>query len=58
MRELKLPEKYKDIFPPKQLEQFEELLEDILTGKFQHGRIELSVDGNIKGVIQHKNFDK
>lgn len=58
MRELKLPEKYKDIFPSKQLEQFEELLDDILTGKFKHGRIELSVDVNIKGVIQHKHFDK
>ena len=53
-----LPEKYKDIFPPKQQGQLAEPLDDILTGKFQHGRIELSIDGNIKGVIQHKNFDK
>ncbi|MCD6220725.1 hypothetical protein J7K25_01005 [bacterium] len=48
-----------EYFPPEQLKQFQQCLQDLKEGKHKFGSIELHInDGKIVRVCQIKHFEK
>ena len=47
------------VFPPKQVRQFMDCLNDVKEGQMKYGKIELSIaEGSIKSIVAVKHYEK